>query len=83
MKVISANCRYENDQKQRVLVEVQAVGVVYFETWSDGYKNYTTLETNYIGSNEVRDALETINMFDFDHVEIANFIHYSGCFYES
>ncbi|ADI96351.1 hypothetical protein Ac42p113 [Acinetobacter phage Ac42] len=82
MKVISCANRYESGTGDRLLVEVQAVGSVYFETWSNGYKQYKEHNKETVCSNDIREILSELQLVDFDPTEIENFIHYSGCFYE-
>lgn len=83
MKVLSKNIQFESVTGDRLLVEVQSQGSVYFETWSNGYKQYKVFEGDEIGTPQILEILSDLQLVDFDPVEICNFIHYSECFYES
>ena len=83
MKVISKNVRFESVTGDRLLVEVRGVGKIYFETWSNGYKQYQEFVISEITSVFIRELLADWNLIGFCDVEICNLIHYSGVFYES
>lgn len=83
MKAIAASMTYINKHDQKVVVEVQAPGTVYFESWANGYKQYFEVQGESVLNDPGELIFENFGLTGFDDDEISNFIHYSGCFYEN
>ncbi|EQA7786747.1 hypothetical protein ACX818_001341 [Acinetobacter baumannii] len=82
MKTLSVSARYESSTGDILLVEVSKK-TIYLETWSNGFKQYKNLTgVDRVDHKQLLEALIDMQLVDFDMVEIENFIHYSGCFYE-
>jgi hypothetical protein len=83
MKIVATSATIESSTGDTLLVEVRGVGKIYFESWSNGYKQYQEFVISEITSVFIRELLADWNLIVFCDVEICNLIHYSGVFYES
>lgn len=83
MKVIATSATFESSTGDTITVEVRGVGKLYFESWANGYKQYQEFNITEITGVFIRELLADWNLIGLCDVEICNFVHYSGVFYES
>ena len=83
MKEISKSIRYQNDFGTRLLVSIDGPGIVYFETWQKGYKEYLEINKDSISTSDIEEVLLKLDLVGFNAMDIDSFIFDSECFHES
>lgn len=87
MKIVSKSMSWQNDKGHGVTIVISKKEV-YFETWYEGYKNYTFLfcdDGRLPLQEDLEKCLNTINFFHSDSYDflpkLQSIIHQSECFY--